>query len=182
MKKLITLLLCTTLVTACGWHLRGSLLLPENLQSLHISATDSHGRLATDLKKMIAGYDIKLVDNSNEAQFSLAILGEREERRTVSVGNDALAAEYELTLNADYAIYGAKGEVLVPKATATVIRSYDHDRNDVLSTGEEERLIREEMRIDLIQQIIRRLSFASQQTTAPAQQPPAQADNGQTAS
>lgn len=167
MKKLLTLLLSTTLVTACGWHLRGSLLLPADLKSLYITAKDSHGNLVSDIKKLVQGYDINLANKRSDAQYSLIILQERDERRTISVGNDALASEYEITLAADYRIE-SNDKIVVPIATATVSRSYDHDPDDVLSKSEEELLLRNEMRLDLIQQIIRRLSFATTNQTAPA--------------
>jgi len=160
-------LISTLLITACGWHLRGIQALPEDLRSLYIGAEDAHGDLVTDLKKIVSSYDISLADSSMEADYSLIILKERNERRTISVGNDALASEYELTLSADYRIERG-GELVLPTTTASISRAYDHDPNDALSTNEEERLLREEMRIALIQQIIRSLRFAKPATKQPA--------------
>lgn len=164
---LFTALIATLLITGCGWHLRGIQALPEDLRSLYIGAEDAHGDLVTDMKKMVSSYDISLAANSKEADYSLIIFNERNERRTISVGNDALASEYELTLSADYRIERGS-ELVVPATTATISRSFDHDPNDALSSNEEERLLREEMRIGLIQQIFRSLRFANPTTKQPA--------------
>ncbi len=169
MKPLLILSLSTLLLSACGWHLRGSQGL-DNIESLYISAEDSHGLLASDIRRLAENYDIALSDTPKDAQYSLIILQERDERRTISVGNDALASEYEITLATDYRIERG-GEVLIPKATASVSRSYDHNPNDVLSTTEEELLLRREMRQLLIQQIMRRLRFATKNATQPEAAP-----------
>ena len=161
MKKLLTLLLCTALLSGCGWHLRGSLLLPEDLQSLHISAKDSRSALVMDIQRLAETYGIELVEQANQAQFSVAILDERDQRRTISVGNDALASEFEITHSADYRI-DREGEALIERSTATVSRAYDYDPNDVVSKNEEELLLRREMRLELVQQIMRRLRSAAQ--------------------
>jgi len=78
-----------------------------------------------------------------------------------SLSIDALANEYELTMKAVYNIRSATGENILPKALATVTRTFEHDPNDALSKSEEERLLKREMQADLIRQIIRQLRFIS---------------------
>ncbi len=181
MKKLITTLLCTTLLTACGWHLRGSTSVPLVIDSVFVSAEDSHGALVTDLKRTLEASDVALASSTSEGQYRIYLSRESTQRRTASVGGDALAAEYELTMSVDYRIENAAGEAISPVSTAKSFRSYDFDRNAVVAKAEEERLIQQEMRSDLVQQILRRLRFISQQ---PASEPaaPAAENDGQAAS
>lgn len=184
MKKLITVVLIsaltTTLLSACGWHLRGFSSVPINLDSVYVTAEDSHGALITELKRALASSKVNVPQSSSDAQYTLQLSNEKADRRTVSVGNDALAAEYELNMSADFRILNQAGEIVSPPITATTFRSYTFDLNAVVAKAEEERLIEREMRNNLVQQMLRRLQFISQEqpaTTAPAN---AEAD-GQTA-
>jgi LPS-assembly lipoprotein len=168
MKKLIALLLTTTMLTACGWHLRGSIALPEDLNSIHLSAEDTHGSLINDMQRALISNNINVVESSADANYSIKLLGERSKRRAASVGGDALASEYELTMEVDYSIDRGE-EPLLEKDTARVIRTYDYNRNQVLGSSGEEDIIKAEMRNELIQQIVRRLRFLATAPAAPAE-------------
>ncbi|WP_439134366.1 LPS-assembly lipoprotein LptE [Pseudomaricurvus sp.] len=175
MKKLLTILvstvLTTTLLSACGWHLRGSMSMPLDLESVFVTADDSHGSLITDLKRTLVSNNVTTTDNSAEAQYSIILSNEEQDRRTVSVGNDALAAEYELNMSVDYRITNQAGEE-VANNNASTYRSYTFNRDAVVAKSEEERLIKQEMRNNLVQQILRRLRFVSQeqaQSTNPSE-------------
>lgn len=171
MKKILILLVMSTLVSACGWHLRGIQSI-GNIESLYLSAEDRHGSLAKEFQRFAEANEIALLDNPQDAQYRLMILRESDEKRTISVGNDALASEYEITLATDFRIERGE-EVLIPNARASVSRSYNHDPNDILSSNEEEQLLRREMRVQLIQQILRRLRFATEDETTNSEVAPA---------
>lgn len=167
MKKLTSILLTTLLLTACGWHLRGTIDLPANLNSIYVASNDSYSTLSRDLGKAITGNGIALAKSPKEADFTITLLDEREKRRAVSLGGNALAAEYEITVEADYRIE-RRDALALSQETARAARSYDYNRNEVLGKNEEENIIREELRGELIQHILRRLLFlASQPVTEP---------------
>ena len=150
------------LITGCGWQLRGQTALPEGTDSIFISAADSHGQLMGDFQQLLNANQVSFATSAQNAQYSIYIEREYNDKRTVSVGSNTLAAEYELTMKVDYRIESAEAGLLVPKATAQVARSYEYDRQDVIAKDEEEKLIKSEMRRNLVQQILRRLRFSSQ--------------------
>lgn len=159
------------LITGCGWQLRGQTALPEGTESIFISASDNHGQLMSEFTQLLNANQVVSAKSTQDAQYSIYIERERDDKRTVSVGNNTLAAEYELTMKVDYRIESSSGAILVPKATAEVARSYEYDRNDVIAKDEEERLIKAEMRRNLVQQILRRLRFTSQNASSVAETP-----------
>lgn len=150
------------LITGCGWQLRGQTALPEGTESIFISASDSHGQLMSEFTQLLSANQVAIAQSTQDAQYRIYIEREDDDKRTVSVGSNTLAAEYELTMKVDYRIESSTGALLVPKATAQVARSYEYDRNDVIAKDEEEKLIKTEMRRNLVQQILRRLRFTSQ--------------------
>jgi len=156
--KTLTITL-TLLATACGWHLRGALILPPDLQSMYISARDNYSGIAAELKRTLEANDIEVAQSSSQAQMTMHIIEERNDRRTASVSSGGLASEYELSMDVTYKITDSNNNILVPEKTATVIRSYSFDPNSVTSAAQEEQILRQEMRSDVIQQMARALRF-----------------------
>jgi LPS-assembly lipoprotein len=157
MKKNIALALITFCLSACGWHIRGSLDMPKQLSNLYVSASDSKGPLITELRQLLKTNRVSLVEKSTDANYSLYILDENKDRRTAGVGGDELSSAYEITLKVNYEIHLKNHNQLV-KGNAISIRNFNYNTAAINSATQEELLLDQEMRRDLAQQILRRLS------------------------
>ena len=157
MNKIIASCLIAFTLSACGWHMRGSIALPKDLSQLYVTAIDSKGALVTELRQLLKTNRVSLVDNSADANYSLYILEENKDRRTAGVGGDALSSSYEITLKADYEIQ-LKNSTETTKATAISVRSFNYNTASINSATQEELLLDQEMRRDLAQQMLRRLN------------------------
>lgn len=157
-KRLISSFTLTALLTlsACGWHLRGSLGV-DGLQSLHVSARNPRSEFITTLKRDLRGQDVVIKDNAPDAQYSVVILDERSDRRTASVGSSARTAEYLLIEEVRFLVLGKSGQVMLPDTTLSAQQAFDFDEEQVLSKANEAELIRDELRRDLVRQLIARL-------------------------
>ncbi|MEX1032102.1 MAG: LPS assembly lipoprotein LptE [Cellvibrionaceae bacterium] len=158
-KTTPALLLSLVLISACGWHLRGTLALPEGLDTVYLNDQAGAEVLSRTMEELLTANQVKVATGHSNAQLVINILDYREDRRVVSIGGNTLVTEYELIARAIYSLEDGQGNVLLPSAEASVIRSYEFDENNVLGKAEEERLIQQEMRRELAQQIIRRLRF-----------------------
>ena len=157
MKKIIGCLTLALLTSACGWQLRGTADISKNLSQVYIAADESKGALVSELKKSLIANNVKLLDDSKQANYILTIHQENQDKRTTGVGSDALSSAYELTLKAGYEI-STKNTVLPSKATAISVRNFNYTAASISSATQEEALLITEMRRDLIQQILRRLN------------------------
>ncbi len=175
MKKLIALCLSVSLLSACGWQLRGSVDLPAALSKLHVSSSNTDSQLLGQLKNLLQNNGATLVEATDKSAYRLKIEEERADKRSISVGGSGLASEYELSLDVRYSVVDSTGKAVIHNAKSQVLRSYRYDRTAVLSANEEERIIRDEMRLDAAQQIIRRLRFIAAPIAA------SDADQGQAA-
>lgn len=154
---LLSLCVLVALTTACGWHLRGAIALPSNVEQLHLSAEDSFSPLMTELRERLADSGVELVPSASAAPYSLDITEQEQESRVAGVGGDALANAYELTLEARYDIRRSTGEPIAEDLSSSVIRSYNSSAASAGSGAQEELLVLREMRRELAQQILRRL-------------------------
>ncbi|MCF7981656.1 MAG: hypothetical protein K9K86_06700 [Pseudomonadales bacterium] len=166
-KKIITLLVLagTLSISACGWHLRGSEPLPEEMQTLYLSIANENSDLSRSLKRSLKTLGVTLTEKSADAPLTLAITNVDNQRRTVSTSSRGKAAEYELTTFITYELKNKQGETLFGPDTVSAEKIYLFDPNQVVSAFEEEQLLRQEMQRDLIQQLIRR--YQASRTAAP---------------
>ncbi|HWV16235.1 MAG TPA: LPS assembly lipoprotein LptE [Cellvibrio sp.] len=157
MKKIIAGVMLALLTSACGWQLRGTADIPQNLSHLYIETSEEKSPLVTELRKSLTANHIGLTDDSQNANYILTLREEKRDKRTVGVGSDALSSAYELSLKADYEIRG-KNNPLPAKATAISIRNFNYNTASISSATQEEALLITEMRRDLVQQMLRRLN------------------------
>jgi LPS-assembly lipoprotein len=175
MKKIIASLLVLSL-SACGWHLRGSMAGEDKLAmtaplDLVINAKDDHSPLVNSLRESLPGYKINELTAANANSLTLNLGSEMLDRRTAGVGSDALTSAYELTLRVEYSINNASGGIITPRDTnARISRTYNYNVNNANGAAQEEELVLQEMRRELAQSVLRRLKklSASPVPAAPA--------------
>jgi LPS-assembly lipoprotein len=95
-KRLIIALLTTSLLTACGFQLRGNYLLDDDLQSLYVSSTDVHGELTRLVKLSLTRNQVNVLKRSKTDIPELRIISDELDRRTLSLFSNGQVAEYEL--------------------------------------------------------------------------------------
>ncbi|MFI2811694.1 MULTISPECIES: LPS assembly lipoprotein LptE [Microbulbifer] len=157
LRRSLTIALIAIIATGCGWHLRGA---PKNFppgSQLYITAQDTQSDIAARLTRLLQSSGLPMAESPELADYTLVIHDEIERKRTVSVDAKGRASEYELITSAVYSVRDANGRVLLNNAQADVYRTLEWDDNEVVSKGEEELLLREEMRRELIGRIIDRL-------------------------
>ena len=154
----ITLLCLLSVLTACGFHLRGSVALPESWQSLHIVSANPSGELSHELQNNLKAVGI---DNDPNAERVLQLGTEQFDRRGVAVGSGARVSRFELKLSTRFSLSDRQGQTLIEDTTVNVTKLMNHDPSNIVGEEEELRLLRAEMRTELVQRIFRRLSTES---------------------
>jgi LPS-assembly lipoprotein len=151
----LILALCAT-TAACGFKLRGQQTFPFDAISVPLNTP-----LGFELKRNIAAANeqVKLVDSSADADAVLSILSEAQEKVILSLNTQGRVREYQLRYRVVYRVASPKGADFI--APTAVVLTRDITFNDqVLAKETEEAQLYEEMRADMVQQIIRRLSRA----------------------
>lgn len=166
MSLRLAVVLVAAILSACGWHLRGSIVLPDNIQSVYIDNQASDPALLEELERLLTVNDVVISETATGADLVINLLDFAENRRVNSLNSNTIVREYELISEAEYEIKNAAGEILLEPNVAQLSRIYTFDQNAVVSAAEEQQIIQEELRLELAQQIVRRLRFLN---TAPAQ-------------
>lgn len=160
LKRTITVLGLAFLMSACGFHLRGTGTMKMALNELDFAARDSLSPLAKQVKESLANNKVDVLSN---AAYTLYIGAEGNTQRTASFTAGTRSAEYTMTSSVDYELRSGNLPALL-QDRLEVQRTYAYNQDNVTGSGQEAALLREEMRRELVTQLMMRL-----QAITPAQ-------------
>ena len=145
------------MVSACGFHLRGSA--PVPFDTLYIP--NAKTGIALDLKRNIeAGTNAKVVDDPKKADATLELSGESREKIILSLTGTGRVREFRLRYRMGYRVHDGKGGEYVPPSVVQLHRDVTYYDSAILAKEAEEQLLFRDMQSDMVQQVLRRLSSA----------------------
>ena len=152
----------TVLLSACGFHLRGSngsFMLP--FATMYIGLPDT-SPLAIGLKRYIRAIgSTEVVSTKDGADAVLEVLNDPERNRTktiLSLNKNGRVQEYQLGYSINFRVLDKEGNQLLAPTTISLVRPITFDESQVLAKETEEAALYRDMRNDLVQQIMRRLA------------------------
>ena len=152
---LSALLMC---LAGCGFQLKGSDAASSSVKlegiTLQLISGQHRSELTREVSRALSATGLMLLEEG-DAMLTLVLQPEQFMRRNVSLTAQTRAAELELTLSADFTLNQQASDPI--DARATVTRQMLNDPRNVVGKTEEIRLLREEMRRDLADQIARRV-------------------------
>ncbi len=146
------------LVTACGFHLRGSFELPPGLENIAIDDVSTTSDIAQVLKTQLRRHNITPQKKIEDAQLVIVIDKEAHQRRVMTVSPEGRVQEFELIYTVNYSLLNKQNpDVSVSGQNLTVKRDLRFDETAVLGVTSEEDRLKREMVNSAAEQILRRL-------------------------
>ena len=148
-------------LAGCGFQLKGSDATSSSAKlegmTLQLMSSQPRSELTREVSGALSATGLILLEEG-DAALTLRLQPEQFTQRNLSLTAQARAAELELTLFTDFTLNQPESDPI--EARATVIRQMLNDPRNVVGKTEEMRLLREEMRRDLADQIARRVSHS----------------------
>lgn len=141
------------LLASCGFHLRGQAALP--FETMYVSGSANFRTLLT--RAIRAGSSTRIVDNQKEAQVTLQVVGEQNERVILSLSGSGRVRELQLRYRISYRLTDNDSREILPTTEVQLKRDLTYSDTDVLGKEQEEQLLIRDMRNDAVQQVVRRL-------------------------
>ncbi|MFU8814514.1 MAG: LPS assembly lipoprotein LptE [Pseudomonadales bacterium] len=154
--RAMALVVVAAAVGACGFQLRGWDMAAA-IDSAYVTS-DMHNPLEAPLRQGLRQANVREAATPAEAQVVVRLMDSRSERRSITVSEQARAAEYETILSVLYEVTDPEGRQLVAPQWLERARVFRVDRDNVVGTREEQALLEGEMQNDLVQQIIRSIN------------------------
>lgn len=153
--KVTIVVLTVSLLSACGFHLRGDYSVPEELNKISVTSYDQYSTFTRMMKGQLRMNDVEIVPPFENTP-NLHIISESVGERTLSLYQNTRAAEKELTFRASYRVtipdLGAK------TFSTSVTRSYLDNPLTALAKSVERDMIEDEMRKLATSQILRQMA------------------------
>jgi LPS-assembly lipoprotein len=148
-------------LAGCGFQLKGSDAASSSAKlegmTLQLMSSQPRSELTREVSRALSATGLILLEEG-DATLTLRLQPEQFTQRNLSLTAQARAAELELTLFTNFTLNQPESDPI--EARATVIRQMLNDPRNVVGKTEEMRLLREEMRRDLADQIARRVSHS----------------------
>lgn len=141
-------------VSACGFHLRGQLPLPEAVSVIYIDADRTD--FTRQLEKSLRGSGATLVDDPSQAKAILQIVDEYAEREVLTLDSNTRASSYKLYYTVDYVLANSKQELL-KEGKLVEQNQYSFDSGQAVVQESQERELLEEMYKELALKVVRQI-------------------------
>ncbi|GJL81043.1 MAG: LPS-assembly lipoprotein LptE [marine bacterium B5-7] len=157
MRKLalLTILSAALLLQGCGFHLRGKVELAPELASVYVDGPDPD--LVADLEDALDFSGAEIV-SSADVSTSVVLIDSRYERDVRTLDNRGIATGYILRYNARFGVLSPEGEKRFQSDIIRLRRNFDYDATQALQKEVEEEFLKEDMREQIIQRVMRQLS------------------------
>ncbi|NOY16739.1 MAG: hypothetical protein GXP23_07410 [Gammaproteobacteria bacterium] len=157
MKRLALILLLTTgLLSGCGFHLRGTVVLPDSIRTVSISSPD--GKLKNILTDRLESSKVTVVNSPTSDSAVIKITRANFSREVKTIDERGKSTGYVLIFKVSYQVLDSRGKELIKPSVASARRDYNFSQSQLLSATREEGLLRDEMRGDAAQGILSKMS------------------------
>ncbi|HEX4482040.1 MAG TPA: LPS assembly lipoprotein LptE [Rudaea sp.] len=168
MKSIRSILLIAALLalTACGFHMRGEVVLPSGLQRVHVQIADPFSPLKRDLEAALRRGGAKVEENAGEGIADVVISAVSLGPVARSVGANAYVNEFSMVYHVEVQITDAANKVVIQKQVIEHSREFTFDQTQAIGTTAEQDEIKKEMERDMVQAILRKVDAAAKAETA----------------
>ncbi|UVJ43450.1 hypothetical protein NVV94_23335 [Pseudomonas sp. LS1212] len=156
-KRNLLVMGLAVLLSACGFHLRGTGTTELAIKELDLSARNAYGETVTQLRQVLESSGVNVHPG---APYKLVLVNESETQRAASYAGSSGSVEYQLNNVLSYEILGHNNVSLL-NDKLEVQKIYVHDSNNLAGSDEEASEIRREMRRETVQQMVLRLQLLS---------------------
>lgn len=165
--QLSGLLIAVLILSSCAFHLRDQANMP--FKSLYLDAESPKTLFIANLRRSLEANNLQLVNSAAQADVVLKIIFEITNKQILTLGGDGRVNEFRLSYRISLRAFDLKQHDWMPAEEIYLYRDFSYDDTIVLAKEAEEALLYQNMRSDMVQQIVRRLSRAKPQTQLQSQ-------------
>lgn len=148
-------------LSGCGWQLRDTPLLDYSMGTVHVSYSSSQSPLGIELKRALRANKVQLVSAIDNANYQIKIIDINQSRRIGALNTSVRPAQYQIYKTVDYMVLDKQGAQIIPMTSASAESTYNFNESDMLASKNEENLLQNNLRSEIVRQIVRRLGEAS---------------------
>ncbi len=151
--KVVLITALFSLLTACGFHLRGVQEVSADKQQVTLITSNANQQLLRSLRQNMKFNGIR---ETADAKYQIQILNHRYKRRAATISSSSDVDEYEISVEVKMLIADREGRPLSDDIRIQRERIYTYDKNAAAASSEQEELLRNELYNAVAQTVLRR--------------------------
>lgn len=157
MIRIIFISLLATLVLSCGFELQNTSNIGEKLDALTIKTNNPYSIFYRTLRNQFRESGTKIIDDVSQSDYTLTILMDESEQRTLSVSATNTPQEYEVYYQVTWSF--SQGDKIILEAVTNLrTQDYTFDQRQLLGKSNESQMIKQALAKDIAQEVIFRLN------------------------
>ncbi len=146
------------MLSACGFQLRGSAALPEQMAVTYIKSGNPYGTLVNDFAEALRIHKVTVTEDHGEATATLVILRSSRDKDVLSVDSDGKVLEYQLRQSIRFSVVTGDNTPLLEPQQVAMTRDYLYSSTDVLGKEREEAVVQRTLQRELVNLAILRMT------------------------
>ena len=163
----LLVIMTAVLLTACGFHLRGQGAFAMPFQKLYVQSPNDYTPFINDLKSAFQRNHVQITESPEQAQLTLQIVSEVADKQILSLNSAGRVIEYRLQYHISLRAYDQQQHDWIAPQEITLLRNFPYDDTQILAKQQEEALLYQNMRVDAVEQVLRRMNHAHPILVAP---------------
>ena len=154
------LLALVSMLAACGFHLRGEVELPPELQRLRLDMADSGPRIRRDLAAALERGGVTLMPAEATDVAVLRVPVNIAYTEALTISEQARVREYAVRHRVVFELMAADGQTILPPQEILLQRDFVFDERDALGVAGQEEALRRDLEREMVRAILRRIESA----------------------
>lgn len=157
--RLAAISLLAASLSACGFHLRNTLTLPDDTPAVKVESTLRYSELVKLLGRGLRASGAEVVEEGEKGAGAakLQIRSERWGDLPIAIDAQGRAQEYSLRYAVVFTFLRPDGSALVPEQAIEMSRDYMSQPTDATGTTTEREILADELRREMSASILRRI-------------------------
>ena len=141
---------------ACGWRLRGTQI-DVDMPPVHVEGTAPDPKLRLMLREALLQAGAAVSETPDGADVILEVMDIASDRRMLTRAADGTVGEYQLHYAVRFQVRERDGGILLGPTAIAKQRAYTYDDPDVVAKDQEQALLLNDLRREVITAMLRRL-------------------------
>ena len=155
-RRLFSILVVMSLVSACGFQLQTRAELPPEMQRTRLEVQAPDSEFARRLEVHLEQNGVKVVTVLGDAAV-LEVPLNRTRKEIQSIGDNARVREFLVRHTVQFRLLDSEGKEMIPLQTFEQSRVYQFNEQDILAAERENEFLRDDLADSLARMVVRRL-------------------------
>lgn len=112
------------ILAGCGFHLQGTLMIPQPLHTLYFSSNDPYGQFSQQFRQSLQSAKVNLVNSADQAPLTLSILSTNQSTQQIGTGESQQTRSYNLVYTVTFALKDPEGTTIYGPTSVNATQNF----------------------------------------------------------